>query len=640
MSSRGKKKREEAAAAEAAPVPATGVSFLWSLLYVLGMLLAFVGERAIGAGTARGVLTGLGVALTVAVVVVRLIRMRTVDRKAQISGARATERVLLGLSAVGLAALLIYFLQSDVVGRMLDKPLDQSWPKLAAVMAALWPAAMACSLLPMLMVEVSYLGMARAPVIEAARVHDALMSGLGLAFALIFVFAGVYVATNRDAKWDLSYFRTAKPGEATRKVVHSLEEPLEVALFFPPANDVKEQVTDYFELLKGESPFLQVKQYDQAVDLARAKELGVGNNGLVVFARGQRKELLSLGTRLENARSQLRDLDREAQKRILQVSRSRRVLYFVTGHGERTEAPIKADEGRAPIRLLREVLRSQNHDLQNLSAAEGLAAEVPASAAAVLIIGPTARFLDEEVAALERYVKGGGRVLLALDPEAGLDFKELLAPFGVKYDPVTLAADAPGAYLPRFRQVSDRRILISASFSSHPAVTTLAQAASQAPAIFLGTGALSEAMKERPKELSIDYSVHAPASAWNDLNGNFNFDSPLEQRKTWELAAAITWRKAPGIKPEEEGRMVVLADSDGISDLVLENRGNFYLAADSVKWLVGDESIAGTVTTEVDLPLQHTKKEDVAWFYSTVFLVPALVIGAGLLVNRRRGGRR
>jgi hypothetical protein len=86
--------------------------------------------------------------------------------------------------------------------------------------------------------------------------------------------------------------------------------------------------------------------------------------------------------------------------------------------------------------------------------------------------------------------------------------------------------------------------------------------------------------------------------------------------------------------------MVVLADSDGISDLVLENRGNFYLAMDAVKWLVGDESIAGTVSTEVDLPLEHTKKEDVAWFYSTVFLVPALVMGAGLLITRRRGGRR
>jgi len=59
-----------------------------------------------------------------------------------------------------------------------------------------------------------------------------------------------------------------------------------------------------------------------------------------------------------------------------------------------------------------------------------------------------------------------------------------------------------------------------------------------------------------------------------------------------------------------------------------------------VKWLVGDEAIQGTVNSEVDVPVQHTKKDDVFWFYSTIFLAPAVVVGAGLIITRRRGGRR
>ena len=93
--------------------------------------------------------------------------------------------------------------------------------------------------------------MARAAVIEAARVRAALFAGLGLSFALVFAFGAMFVAANRDPKWDLSYFRTAKPGDATRNIIRALQEPLEVSLFFPPANEVREQVAGLLRPAQG-----------------------------------------------------------------------------------------------------------------------------------------------------------------------------------------------------------------------------------------------------------------------------------------------------------------------------------------------------------------------------------------------------
>jgi hypothetical protein len=54
---------------------------------------------------------------------------------------------------------------------------------------------------------------------------------------------------------------------------------------------------------------------------------------------------------------------------------------------------------------------------------------------------------------------------------------------------------------------------------------------------------------------------------------------------------------------------------------------------------MGDEGFSGVASTEADVPITHTRKQDVAWFYSSIFLMPVLVIGLGLLVtrNRRRG---
>lgn len=621
--------------------PLTSLSWIWSAAFVAGAFMIFIGERVLGSGTGRIVLTSLGALLAVASTAIRALRMRVVDQRAHAQGAGGAERVLFRLSLLGLGALALYFLQSDVVGQLLDRPLDKSSPKLATVLAALWPAVMTCSLLPILMVEVSYLGMARAAVIEAARIRAALYAGLGLSFALVLSFAAVYVATNRDPKWDLSYFRTAKPGEATHNVVRALQEPMEVSLFFPPANEVKEQAQDYFDLLKGDSPFLQVKSYDQAVDVAKAKELGVSGNGFVVFSRGARHELLSLGTVLESARSQLRNLDQESQKRILLVARAKRQLYFVGGHGERADDNAKPEDKRGTIRELRNFLRAQNYELSDLSASTGLAAGVPKTAGAVLVLGPTGKFLPEEAAALVDYVHGGGRLMVALDPEAGQDYAELLKPFGLKYTPTPLASDA--IYATMKHQPSDKYNIVTGSYSSHPSVTSVARLGKRAPIVMLGAGPIQDAqdLKDRPKELSIDYTVHAEPATWLDLNGNFEFDPQAgEQRKTWELVAAVTYKKSKDVKPEEEGRVLVLGDSDVLTDAVIRYEGPAYFTFDAVKWLVGDEAIQGTVSSEVDVPVQHTKKEDAWWFWSTVALFPALVIGVGLVITRRRGGRR
>jgi hypothetical protein len=51
---------------------------------------------------------------------------------------------------------------------------------------------------------------------------------------------------------------------------------------------------------------------------------------------------------------------------------------------------------------------------------------------------------------------------------------------------------------------------------------------------------------------------------------------------------------------------------------------------------MGDEAFTGQTSTEADAPVSHTRKQDVIWFYGTIFLGPALVLVAGVLVTRRR----
>jgi hypothetical protein len=475
--------------------------------------------------------------------------------------------------------------------------------------------------------------MARAPKLEDGRIDEAMLSGLGIAFAFIFAFSVQYVATERDVKGDFSYFRVAKAGDATQKLVASLDEPLEVFLFFPPASDAAEAVSGYFNELQADTSQLKVTRLDHALEPGKAKELGVSGNGTILIKKGGRKESIFIGTEVEKARTQLRGLDAEVQKRLLQVAKSRRTVYLTGGHGERSQDPTNGMDQRSTIEILYKTLQDQNFDVRTLTTAEGLGQEIPKDAAAVFIIGPQRAFSQPEADSISAWGKRGGRLFIALDPESALPFDELMSPLGLSFKPQAIAQERGTANVRPPPGLADRINIGTRTFSSHPVVTYLGR--SNVPVLMLGAGGLEE-LSKHPAEISIDFAVRSLPDSWNDASGNFEFDPTLgETKKAWGVVAAVE-RRAPSNKTEEAMRALVLGDSDAVADLVLQQLpGNQYLVIDGFKWLLGDEQLSGTTNTEVDVPLTRTRQQDTAWFYATTFLAPLAVIGVGLVARRR-----
>ena len=89
---------------------------------------------------------------------------------------------------------------------------------------------------------------------------------------LVAAFSFAYVASERDKKLDLAYFRTSRPGEVTRRIVRNLDQPIEVAVFFPSANEVRDEVDDYLNDLAKESEPAQ----DHALRLRHRSDEGEG----------------------------------------------------------------------------------------------------------------------------------------------------------------------------------------------------------------------------------------------------------------------------------------------------------------------------------------------------------------------------
>jgi hypothetical protein len=592
----------------------------WSALWGAGMLAIFLGERLIGGGTSRGVATVAGLLAVFVAMGVRAARARAAapDRA-------PVERILLGFYGLGLAAVLLYFVQSDLpVVLWSGKPLEHGWPRLATALSALWPPVWLAAASPIALVELAYAQVARAPRIELGRVRDATFTGLGLAAALVFAFSMAYVASERDAKVDLAYFRTTRPGEVTRRIVRNLDQPIEVAGFFPSGSEVAEEAYGYLEDLGKESGQLKIVHYDFDIDPIKAKEYGVSTNSVLVFSRGKRHEQLGLPKEIESAKNALRNLDREVQQRLLMIVKPPKVAAFIQGHGERTwDRPTSDTDKRAQIKLFRDLLVDQTYDVRYLSAADGLMEDVPKDVSMVVILGPQKPYLPEEYAALNRYIARGGRLLIALDPENHVDFHEVLKPLYLEYKDVTLANDQ--VFARRTHQDSDRVNLVTATYSSHPSVTTLQRLGSRAFVILPGAGWINTDRDRKP-DVTVDAPIKAHYATFPDKNGNFQQD-PGEDRRAWEVAATAV---------KKDARVFVLADSDAFADEALPAGANQLLALDVAHWLMGDEAYTGVTSTEADVPISHTRKQDVVWFYGTIFLAPALVIAAGLGVTRRR----
>jgi ABC-type uncharacterized transport system len=201
---------------------------------------------------------------------------------------------------------------------------------------------------------------------------------------------------------------------------------------------------------------------------------------------------------------------------------------------------------------------------------------------------------------------------------------------------------------------SDRTRLQTSSFSSHASVSTLSRNSPRAAIVVFGAGSL-----DKPQNMAgkVDFTVRSPGSTFNDTNHNYKLDKDDEKSQVYNIAAAVSKPIAgavaePPAKPDDkkgkdkdkkpevkEMRAFVIADVDAFSDLVLTNViGNQILFVDAMRWLVGEESYAGQTNSEEDVRIEHTKQQDLAWFYSTIFGIPALVLAAGVFIRRRALG--
>jgi len=630
---------------------------LASFLWIVGFGLIFVGERLFGGGesTWQPVLDGGG--LFLAVVALAMVGAR---RSRADADQKAPYGLALVFGAVGLSSLLLYALGTDAGTGALGLD-DDAADRLSVAMHALAPIVWLAGTMPLVSINRA---VSLSPVRSIpALVREGAVSALAVSFALSMLFPLNYLAHEHNKRWDLGYFKTAQAGTRTLAMIEALDEPITVTNFFPTGSDVEDEIRTYFDPIAG--PKLDVRYVDHALEPGLAEELKVRDNGYVVFSKGEQVERVKIGADFDGARRKLKKLDKELQKSLLKLARGQKVAYFTVGHDELYWRG-DADKTRK-INTLKQVLTSLNYKVDELGLANGLGDRVPDDADVVFVMGPMKPFLDEEIDALNAWRDRGGALLVALEP-GGADMSGLLSPMGLSVDlDSRLAID--NYYLKVTGGPGDRVNVVTNKFSSHPSVTTLSRNSSQVGVAFPGAMHIAEDPGRSPGK--VQTTIRSLAAAWQDLDGDLEFDDGTEQRKAYSLAVAVTTpvegaateASPPPTADDDakdadadadadaadadkstptESRVIVMGDASWASDLFLLYSGNGQLAVDALSWLTEDKSLEGETTSEEDVKIQHTKEGQGLWFYGAAAFVPfaLLSLGLGRLRYRKTRSRR
>jgi ABC-type uncharacterized transport system involved in gliding motility auxiliary subunit len=442
-----------------------------------------------------------------------------------------------------------------------------------------------------------------------------------------------FLSTRYHTRFDVSEASVHTLAPQTTELLEGLEEDVEITAFFnesesPPIAGLLDRYVFASERVK-------VRYVDPNSEPGLVDALGLTTEEL---AAGVVRFTVSSGESTSLSEFSEPDITNALVKLVKSTGKK---VYFLVGHNERGITPLPGEEGtfaggpesfgRAADALVNETYAVEPLLLASME-------DVPADASAVIVAGPTRPLLEGELAALRRYVEGGGGLFVAIDPRAQTNLYALLEEWGVLMGDDVVVDRA----LAVFGQATTP--IAQEYDGSHPITAPLRE-----PALFPMVRSI-ELVEATAARFSVLAKTGEESWAERDLegwraSGRAEYDE-LDVMGPVGIAVAGSVRAA-GIPPAAhnvhgsdetdaervaEGRLVVFGDSDFASNETLDALRNKDLFVNSVNWLAGDLSQI-TVRPNVSRAssFQMSQDEFRRIQYLSLFVLPEAIAIFGVL---------
>ena len=474
----------------------------------------------------------------------------------------------------------------------------------------------------------------------------------GLLIAIVLGLLGwLSVHYKIEADWTANHRNTL--GAGSQKLLKSLNDPIKFVDFDYANSETRTDVQQWVDRYHRFKKDVSVEFVDPSREPGKVKQYDVQQAGeLVLEYQGRREHLSSLGeAAITGALQRLSDSGEH-------------FIVFLDGHGERSLA---ADGKDTAFDQFAAALQDKGLKVEPLNLVK--TPKIPDNASALVIASPTQKLLDGEVKIISDWVAAGGNLLWLTDPDqpAGLDAlaKTLnitwLNGFAVFPDYQLLGTGSPGIYLatdyppnpvtqgftditayPLTRALDwDKDAAKAAGWDVLPLLTTNASA-------WLDTGKMEGAVKFDEKEgdkpgpltigLTLTRAIKAPAAT--EIKATDTADKDAAGKPADGKAADAKADEDKTAAQPRTQRVVLIGDSDFLSDANLPALGNKQLGLNIVQWLASRDA-----QLNIDVPKAPDSQLFLPGWATWVIgigytlLLPALLLGYGVtrwLVRRRK----
>jgi ABC-type uncharacterized transport system involved in gliding motility auxiliary subunit len=441
-----------------------------------------------------------------------------------------------------------------------------------------------------------------------------------------------YLASRHNKRWDLTAAKQFTLSDQTRKVLQSLEKPVQIRVF--ARSDEFDRFRQRLDEYQYASKQVNIEYVDVERRPALANQYEVQMSGTVVVDYDGRRERVTS------------DGEQEVTNAIIKaVQGKQHKVYFLQGHGEKV--PDATD--RQGYATIASALASDNFATDKLVLVQQK--EVPADASVLVIAGPKTDLFPAEVEMLKAYLAKGGKVFFMIDPPDKADAAPLpnvvalLNEWGIEIgNNVVVDISGMGQLLGTGADVP-----VAAKYESHAIterfnlITAYPLARSVSPATASASGRSAQSL------------VMTSESSWAETdikrlleNGEVKRDTDQGDKPgPVSLAAAVSAPVADGAPPapqpgaeppsKPETRIAVFGDSDFVSNGWLGIPGNRDLFLNTVSWLAQQENLISIRPKDPeDRRVTLTADQERRIFWLTVLLIPGLLLAAGVQTWWRR----
>ena len=461
-----------------------------------------------------------------------------------------------------------------------------------------------------------------------------------IAFTSVIVVLGLlvainYLASRRNKRWDLTANQAYSLSPQSRQILDKLDAPLKIRVFDKPTE------FDRFRDRLGEDQYVSKKVSVEYIDADKQPVLANQNQvqqyGTVVFDyKGKTERVTS------SEEGQL------TNGLIKLITGKERKVYFLQGHGEKDTA----NSDRAGYSAIAAALGSENFKVDNLVLLQQQTQTIPADAAIVAVAGPTTDLFPPEIEALRKYLQGGGKVLLLLDPPEKADAPPLtnLIAFAKEYaidvgNNIVIDTSPVGRMMG-----TDASVPVAAKYPSHPItekfrLVTVYPLARSVTAISGGaTGHAAQNIIETSANswgetdlVDLFKSGKVENDKTKDLQGPVMLGAAMSETVGGPAPAPTPGKNTKDEPPKPDMRLVVIGDSDFASNSALGISGNRDLLLNVMNWLAQQETLISIRPKDPDdrrITLTDYQQKGVMFF--ALIGLPVAIFGLGVYGWARR----